>query len=258
MNKERIYKIVSITIIVILILLNLKSCKTNKDTVRDYTNTINALSDTMTTYRTKDGLQVAKISLIETEKTKQFLEIQSKDTEIVKLQEKVKKNKKRLGNSGSVTTISNTTDITGSDTTYITSKDTIIRNDTIFIYPEYSSIIKKGLRKDSTYWVIANTKANKDSTTIGISLSNSYIVVIGSEKRKGFKALFKPKIPFVEVTNENPFTETKTIKAYQVKAPKPKRLGIGFTIGYGLILDKKPIFKPYIGIGIQYNIIQLF
>ena len=92
MNKERIYKIISIIIIVILILLNLKSCKTNKDTIKDYTNTINALSDTMITYRTKDGLQISKINLIETEKTKQFLEIQSKDTEILKLQEEVKKN----------------------------------------------------------------------------------------------------------------------------------------------------------------------
>lgn len=257
MNKEKIYKIVSIIIIVILILLNLKSCQTNKNTKKDYTNTINALNDTMIAYKTKDGLQVAKISLIETENTKQFLQIQSKDTEIIKLQEEVKKNKKRIGNSGSVTVISNITEVQSSDTTHITLKDTVIRNDTVFIYPEYSSLIRKGIRKDSSYWVIANIKANKDSTSIGISLSNSYTVLIGNEKRKGFKNLFKPKVPFVEVTNENPYTSTKTIRAYQVKAPKPKRLGIGFNIGYGLILDSKPIFKPYIGIGIQYNIIEI-
>ena len=258
MNKEKIYKITSIVIIVILILLNLKSCQNTKNTINDYSQTINALSDTVTSYRTKDGMQVAKIQLIETEKLQQFLEIQSKDAEIIKLQEEVKKNKKRIGNSGSVTVVTNTTEIQSSDTTYITSKDTIIRNDTVFIYPEYSSLIRKGIRKDSSYWVIANIKANKDSTSIGISLSNSYTVLIGNEKRKGFKNLFKPKVSFVEVTNENPYTETKTIRAYKVKAPKPKRLGIGVNIGYGLILDSKPIFKPYIGIGIQYNIIEIF
>lgn len=258
MNKEKIYKITSIVIIVILILLNLKSCQNTKNTINDYSQTINALSDTVTSYRTKDGMQVAKIQLIETEKLQQFLEIQSKDAEIIKLQEEVKKNKKRIGNSGSVTIVTNTTEVQSSDTTYITSKDTIIRNDTVFIYPEYSSLIKKGLRKDSTYWATINVKSNKDSTSVGVSLNNSYVVVIGNERKKGFKNLFKPKIPFVEVTNENPYTSTKTIRAYQVKAHKPKRLGIGVNIGYGLILDSKPIFKPYIGIGIQYNIIEIF
>lgn len=258
MNKERIYKIVSITIIVILILLNLKSCKTNKDTVRDYTNTINALSDTMTSYRTKDGVQVSKINLIQTEKAQQFLEIKSKDAIIIKLQEEVKKNKRRLGNTGSVTVITNTTDVQGSDTTYITMKDTVVRNDTVYLYPEYTSNIKMGLKKDSSYWVTANIKSNKDTTDIGISLSNAYTVVIGKDKVKGFKNLFKPKVPFVEVTNENPYTSTKTVRAYQVKAPKPKRFGLGVQIGYGLSLDKKPILKPYIGVGINYNIIELF
>lgn len=257
MNKEKIYKIISITIIVILILLNLKNCKTNKDITKKYTNTINALNDTMISYITKDGLQVSKINLIETENIKQFLTIQSNDNQILKLQEEVKKNKKRINKSGSVLIISNKTEVQSSDTTYITSKDTIIRNDTVFIYPEYSSLIKKGLRKDSLYWITAIIKANKDSTSIGISLNNSYTVVIGNEKEKGFKNLFKPKIPFVEVTNENPFTETKTLRAYQIKYPKPKRLGIGFNVGYGLIFDKKPIFSPYIGIGLQYNIIQI-
>ena len=257
MNKERIYKVVSITIIVILVLLNLKSCKNTQDTKKDYVNTINALPDTLTTYRNKDGMQVAKISLIETEKASQFLEIKSKDAVIVKLQEEVKKNEKRLGKSGSVTVITNTTEVKTVDTTYITSKDTIVRNDTVFVYPEYSSFIKKGLRIDSSYWVTANVKANKDSTSFDIGIQNSYVIVLGREKAKGFKALFKPKVAFAEVTNENPYTSTKTIRSYQVKTPKPKRLGIGFHVGYGLVLDKVPILRPYIGIGIQYNIIEI-
>lgn len=256
MNKERIYKVVSITIIVILLLLNLKSCKNTQDTKKDYVNTINALQDTMTTYRTKDGVQVAKISLIETERAIQFLEIKSKDAVIVKLQEEVKKNEKRLGKSGSVTVITNTTEVKTVDTTYVTSKDTIIRNDTVFVYPEYSSFIKKGLRKDSTYWATINVKSNKDSTSVGVSLNNSYVVVIGNERKKGFKNLFKPKVPFVEVTNENPYTETKTLRSYQVKVPKSKKFGVGIHVGYGLILDKQPILRPYVGIGINYNIIE--
>jgi len=259
MNKERIYKVVGITIIVILILLNIRSCKNTQDTKRDYVNTINALQDTMTTYYNKDGMQVAKISLIETEKASMFLDIKSKDAVIIKLQEEVKKNKNRIGKSGSVTVITNTTELNTVDTTsYITSKDTIIRNDTVFIYPEYSSFIRKGLRIDSSYWITANVKANRDSTSFELGIQNSYTVVLGMEKAKSFKGLFKPKIAFAEVTNENPYTSTKTLRSYQVKVPRPKRLGIGVNVGYGIILDKKPIFRPYIGIGLQYNIIEIF
>jgi hypothetical protein len=260
MNKERMYKVVSITIIVILVLLNLKSCKNTQDTKKDYVSTINALQDTMITYRNKDGMQVAKISLIETEKASQFLEINSKDAVIIKLQEEVKKNKNRMGKSGSITVIENTTNLATVDTTsYITFKDTIVRNDTVFVYPEYSSFIKKGLKIDSSYWVTANVKANKDSTSFELGIQNSYTVVLGREKSKGFKALFKPKVAFAEVTNENPYTSTKTIRAYQVKTPKPKRFGIGVHVGYGLTFDKNytPIIRPYIGIGFQYNIIQI-
>ena len=257
MNKERIYKVVGITIIVILVLLNLKSCKNTQDTKKDYVSTINALQDTMTTYRTKDGVQVARISLIETERVVQFLEIKSKDAVIIKLQEEVKKNEKRLGKSGSVTVITNTTEVKTVDTTYVTSKDTIIRNDTVFVYPEYSSLMKKGLRINTSYWITANVKAHKDRTRIDIGIQESSVIVLGREKPKGFKALFKVKVAFAEVTNENPYTSTKTIRSYQVKVPKSKRFGIGINIGYGLILDKKPIFRPYIGIGFQYNIIQI-
>lgn len=258
MNKERIYKVVSIIIIVILILLNIRSCKNTQDNKKDYVSTINALQDTMISYRNKDGIQIAKISLIETQSARQFLEIQSKDIEIVKLQGEVKENKKRLGKQGSVTIIGNSTQLNTIDTTRITSKDTIIKNDTVFVYPEYSSVIRKGLRKDSSYWILASVKANKDSTSLDVKVENSYIIILGSEKRKGFKNLFKPKVAFAEVKNENPYTSTNSIRSYQIKAPKPKRLGIGFNIGYGLTFDKNytPIFRPYIGIGLQYNIIE--
>lgn len=258
MNREKTIKIVLFILVIILILSNLKSCQDKKETIKSSTNTINALSDTMTSYRTKDGVQVSRINLIETERVQQFLEIKSKDAIILKLQEEVKKNKRRLGNTGSVTVITNTTDVQGSDTTYITMKDTIVRNDTVYLYPEYTSNIKMGMKKDSSYWITAKVKANKDTTDIGISLSNAYTVVIGRDKVKGFKNLFKPKVPFVEVTNENPYTSTKTIRAYQVKAPKPKRFGLGVQVGYGLTFDKYPILRPYIGVGINYNIIELF
>ena len=37
---------------------------------------------------------------------------------------------------------------------------------------------------------------------------------------------------------------------------KPKRWGIGVQVGYGMTVNGKPQFTPYIGIGVSYNLFQ--
>ncbi len=256
MTKERIG---IIALVIIIIILLQRGCEKDAK-IASQAVFINAMTDTLTTYTNKDGQQVAKIAMLETERVKDFLVMDIKDAEIKKLQDEVKKNKSRLGPGGAVVVVSGTTEVTGGDTSTTTMRDTVRRNDTVWLYPEYSGLIKLGWRTDSTWWVNGDVKANRDSTTIGIKVDNAYTVVIGREKAKGFKALFKPKIPFVEITNENPFTTTSTMRAYRVKAPKPKRFGIGINVGYGLTFDKnyQPIFRPYIGVGLNYNIIEFF
>lgn len=249
-------KIVVLIFILILLFFNIKNCKKQDN----YLKNINSLNEELIKYENRDGVQVSKIKIIEFENSKQFLEIKSKDEKIIQLQELVKKNNKKIKEPGSsITIIKNTTDINSRDKTIINFRDTININDTIYIYPEYNSLIRKGLIKnsDSLYWISGSVLANKDSITLDVLVHNSYSLILGREKEKGFKNLFKKKIPFAEITNENPYTDTKTLRTYQVQEPRPKRLGIGFHVGYGLVLDKQPIFRPYIGIGLQYNIIQI-
>lgn len=260
MNKQKITIIVLIVIIILLLLMGCRIYCGQKAKIASQKTFINALTDTLHTYINKEGQQVAKIALLETESARDFLVMDIKDATIQKLQEEVRKYKGKLGPGGSVTVVSNTTEATGTNTTVVTVRDTIERNDTIFLYPEYTSTINLGKKDDSTYWIITGVTANKDTTEVTVSVENSYTVVIGREKSKGFKALFKPKIPFVEITNENPYTKTKTLRSYRVSIPKPKRFGLGVNVGYGLTFDKsyQPIFRPYIGIGLNYNIINIF
>lgn len=247
-----------IILIVVIIILLQQNCSRIAQ-IREQDGLLRSMADTLQISYNKQGQQVAKIALLETERIRDFLALKTKDEEILRLQEKVKENKNRLGKSGSVTVVTNTTSVTGGDTTTVIMRDTVYSNDTVWIYPEYTSKINLGKRTDTSWWVMTSVKANRDSTDIGISVENAYTVVIGSEKKsKGFKGLFKPKIPFVEITNENPYTATKTLRSYQVKVPKPKRFGIGINAGYGIILDKKPVLRPYIGVGIQYNIVEFF
>jgi len=86
---------------------------------------------------------------------------------------------------------------------------------------------------------------------LNLKVKNRYDIVIGFEKTK----MFKPKKPYVIVTNHNPYSMTKDLRTYQVKGYEPKRFGIGLNAGYGIGLDLKP--QPYIGVGLNFNIIEL-
>jgi hypothetical protein len=218
---------------------------------------INALTDSVETFKNAHNQNVAKISILETGKVKDFLKIKSQDKEIIKLQADVKANKKRLGNNGSVTNFDSTTDINISVPTGSTaSKDTLIAKgtlgtpDTLKIYPEYKSSINLGK------WVVAKIIANKDSTSLTQTIENEYTLVLGREpvKRTGFLGFGKDYKSFAEVTNLNPYSKTSTIRSYRVvDNVKVKRVSLGVQVGYS------PLTKqPYVGAGLQYNIVNLF
>jgi len=242
-------------LIILVILLLLKACD-QKETIETQANLITAMGDTLHVHTNSKGQEVASIEALQAQSVKYFLTIQTQDATIQKLQEEVKRNKDRINKTGSVTVVTSTTTVEGKNVTTITSVDTVYKNVGIETYPVYEASIKLGKRNDSAYWVNSYIKASKDSISLSAKIENAYTVVIGMQKRKGFKNLFKKKVPIVEVTNENPYTSTKTLRAYVTKSPRPKRFGIGFNVGYGIILDKKPVFRPYIGIGLQYNIIE--
>lgn len=50
-------------------------------------------------------------------------------------------------------------------------------------------------------------------------------------------------------------TVTRTPTATAAPQPRPERWGIGIHLGYGMTLAPQPQLRPYIGIGISYNIL---
>lgn len=245
-------------------LLNTKNQK-----IVEQTTLINNLTDTVTIFKNKDSLNAARISTIQTARTKDFLAIKSKDITIQDLQQLVKTNENRLGAQGSATVFVSKTTIDTISPTVVSWPDKItsmkIYDDStkysstpIHIstvdekdYPVYMSKFSLG------EWVKGVTIATKDSTRLKLEIINKYDLIIGEEPipGTGFLGINRKTRPFSEVTNLNPYSQTKTIRTYSVKQlpAAKKRIGLGIQVGYD------PIRKQsYIGAGVQYNILNLF
>lgn len=223
----------------LIIIILLKQCESYKDKYNTEKDLINSLQDTLKVWKDKDSLNHAKIQVIETQKTKDFLNLQTKNEEIQKLQQLVKDNQKKLKDKGSVT--------------YIAGKT---KFDTVFITKlEYVEILGDNTIHDSisNSWITSHFGFSKDSVYFDLTVTNRYSVIIGEEK----EGLFKPPRLYVEVINENPYSETTSLRTYQVSNnSKPKRFSIGPMIGAGISYNKRFIFTPVIGIGLQYSLIK--
>ena len=207
-------------------------------------NLIASLNNETQIWRDKDSLIHAKVEIIQTETVKEFLVIKAMDENIKQLQNEVKKFKKYLNNSGSVTNISSNTNIDTVFPTIIKVRDTIRTKDTIKIFPEYTSTFNL---KD---YVFGNIKATKDNTSIHLKIKNDYSIILGEESQGFFK---KPKT-FAEVINKNPYSDLLNVKTFQIIPKSVKRFGIGPVVGGGFDQDWK--FQPFIGIGFQYSLIN--
>lgn len=149
----------------------------------------------------------------------------------------------------------------------ITKTDIKVRIDTIKMKSD--TIIKTITQKDTVYnltWHLDNqyyningltnvksdfsqfyTQINNLSLTTGL-----YLDII--EENKKIKLIGKTDNPFIHITNmDGMILDPSKISSFK-KYYKKKHWSIGPTIGFGLTSDM--IFKPYLGIGINYGIIQ--
>lgn len=245
--KINLLSIVLSIVVIILIITNIDSCKKQQAKEDAY----EAMNDTIKQYRNKYNQEVTKRQIVETYSVKQFLAMKTTDSFLLALQKEVSSFKKELKKGGSVTVIDNDTDVNTNNETEVIGSDTIIINDTVWLYPIYFTDIN-----DKGKWITGSIRASKDSIHSNIKVHNEYSIILGTEK----DGLFKRK-PVATVTNKNPYTHTNNTVTYQVKAPAVKRIGIGVNTGYGVI--PAPIstigFKlsPYVGIGVNYNLIYI-
>lgn len=172
--------------------------------LKENTELNSALNDTIKIWKDKDGLNHAKISVLQTKSSQDFIDLQSKDKTIQELQAIVKENKKRLGKKGSVTIIKGDTKY---DTVYKT-KDSIriVLGD---------KTISDSIHND---WITSTFGFTSDSTFFTLQVRNDYSIIIGEDPQ----GLFKKKKPFAEVVSHNPYSEIDTLRTYQVEDNRPK------------------------------------
>ena len=233
---REVFIAILVVIIIILYFTNISYQKEAKENA----NLVISLNDTLKTWKDKDSLSHTKIQIIETERTKDFLSLQSKDEEIIKLQKTVKQYEKQIKNQGSVTNFA-------SETKIIT-KDSLVTDSVCGKCSFYFSNSNPWFSVDAS--IYPTKTLNQLSLSLDLKVKNEYSVIVGEEKQGLFK---KPK-PFVEVLNHNPYSETESLKTYQVSNNvRVKRFGIGPNISVGFN-DKG--FSWFIGFGLQYNLIR--
>lgn len=230
-------------VIIILLILLIKTCNGRLADKKESKAFIAALEDTVSHYKNKHGQDVATISVLKASSTKDFLKLKSKDVEIQELQQVVKDYKSKLKKPGS--SVTNITGVTRVDTvtiTKVTPKDTVIVDGITYVYPEYSDSLINA-------WIEYRASMNRDSAKLNLKITNKYSVIIGQEG-----GLFKKKRAFVDVINYNPYSTVEKVRTFQVSQPKPKRFGLGVSVGMAVNPDLK--LTPYLGVGVHYNLIK--
>lgn len=223
-------------VIIILLLLGVvgawyNTYKNIKTTDKLQTELVNSLYDSIKTVNLKNNTSLTTISVLQTRSTKLFTDLHIKDGDIVKLQQLVADYKKKLEPGSSVTNVSSQTIV------YKTIRDTVQYSTTDSLFPIYKA-------KYVDKWVSNDVVASRDSINFKLKVTNEYSAVIGYYKRK----------PFVDVINYNPYSTITVLRTYQVAAPRDKRWGVGLSIGAGFATDFK--VRPYIGVGVNYNILK--
>lgn len=230
-----------IIVISLLLLLVTQQCSHNRE-ITNFEENQKAFEDTIKVTRNKLGQSVGKISVIETNRTKDFLALATKDSTIQKLQQIVKTYKSKLKGQG-VVVIANT------EATVNVTAPTVI-DSTDKTSPIYTSNFKlKDSLDTNKVWVWGNTIAKKDSTQISLKYREEVELLIGEEST-GFLGWGKAK-SFAQITFKNPYSEVKDMKVYQKESPKKKYWHIGPTAGYGITSEGKS--QIFIGVGVMFT-----
>lgn len=218
-------------IAVILAFLLFRSCERSKG-LQDVQT---ALNDTISQTRNSLNQQVTSISVLQTEREKDFLKLRTLDSTVSKLQQVVKNYK---GKAQSATVASTETSDSGVSKTTETL-DTVRAAEKWELRPVYKT-------EWNERWSEGTIEAHHDSIHRSIKIKNEFTFTHGTKRN-----LFKKDVLKVEMTNLNPNTVTTELRSYSVKMPKKHfSLGLGCTYGYSLTT-----YKPDAVVGLNASFI---
>jgi len=219
--------------------------------VTSRTSLVNGLNGELEIERNKNGSLTAKISTIEISNTDMLLDIKSKDDNIIQLQNIIKQKDKinnRLDNALAVQT-QLTLKYKDSLNKNIIIGDTTISDTTYPTYERNFALYNDYDKNDTTAWVFGNVILGKMIFEIELDIKNKYDVTIGRER----KNMFSPWQMYADITTYNPYDNITNIRSYSKQKIKPKRFGVGVSVGVGFAYEG---ISPYVGVGINYNFIE--
>lgn len=218
-TKMQPYNLILSGFVFIALFFTIQSRNKYKDSYEENKANISAMADSLDHFKNKNGDNVARIKTLETQNSSAFLGLETKDKEIIRLQQVVKQYKKELKNSGSVTNFSSNTSIDTMFNSEVSFEQSIDTSN--YVYPIYRSAF------NLEDWVQGKIEARKDGVEVSLKIRNDYSIIIGEESQ----GLFKKKIPFSDVINYNPYSFTTQSRTYKVSLPKVKKNGIGIMGG---------------------------
>lgn len=244
MNKKDLIFGGAIVILLGVAILLFSLLNEKRSDYKEQVELYNSITDTVKFYKNKDSLNVAKIQVMQTDKESDFLKIKNLTGTNLELQNLIRNKDKKIKDLN----------------TALIHKDETVYVDTLRMYYPVGGdtiIFSQSVLLDTinNKWINAKYGFNKGFSYLDLKVYNEYQITIGYEGGN----LFKKGTPYGVVTNMNPYTSTKDMRVYQVSVPKQKRMGISFQAGFGGVYDMKNSnigYGPYIGLGLNYNIIK--
>lgn len=221
--KHRIIQVILFVVMIVITLISINKCTTKEN---EYIDNIKALNDSIELYRSKTNKLVAEKSLFsgEISNLKYLNESLYKELEDLKLKNKVK------------------------DIVYVNSEIVNEKHDTTYIVK--ADTISKGFVHDFKFndeWreLEGKVRYHNDSVNIGIDkdiIKFDYTIAIDKNNK-------------VHITSNNPYIKYNEISGWAIPKQKTKRWGLGISTGYGFSIRSKEL-SPYIGVSLNYNLIQ--
>lgn len=209
----------------IALIISLRQCNSYKMQKQENQRLIEAMNDTVKFWKDKNGESHYIIQALETDNSKKIISLQTKDKEILKLQEAVKEYQNKINKGGAVTVF-----------------ETINKIDTVLVAQADRDTLRFFL---SDKWVdMEMTIYQKKEMELAYLFRDEFKIITGKDKGKAF----------VEITSLNPHSTVKNLRSY-INTPKEKNKnwGIGPYIGYGIGSNG---LTPTVGVGLQYNVLK--
>lgn len=222
--------VMTILVTGVVLAVAINSCSNQKSKYQELLEMNRAIADTLAITRNQLNQEVAKISIIESEKISTFLQLETADKKVQELQSLVEEQKIKIKAGGSVTIIENTTTIRD------TFEVTVVRNSVVYVDKDRDTIPRSNnpiylFDVNKEEWITGTGKVSDTEAILALKVKNKYSLVLGSESQ----GWFKPRKTFAEITNHNPYSVTETLRTYQVTQKKPRKISVGLHLGYDVI-----------------------